>query len=41
MGMTQYGLALCFTAYTCPLNFEVLQLKENQHFGILQCFKEL
>lgn len=41
LGMTQYRLALSFTAYTCPLNLEASQLKGNQHFAILQCFKEL
>jgi len=34
MGMTQFRLALSLTAYTCPLNFEVLHLKGNQHFVI-------
>lgn len=40
-GMRQYRFALSFTIYTCPLNFEALQLKGKQHFAILQCFKEL
>lgn len=36
MGMTQYRLALFFTAYTCPLNFEALN-----GTGILPFFSAL
>lgn len=39
MGMTQYGLAFSFTAYTWPLNSEALLCKGNQHFGILSALR--
>lgn len=34
MRMARYELALSFTAYTCPLNFEALQLEGEQHFAV-------
>lgn len=34
MRMPHYRLALSFTAYTCPLNFEALQLQGEQCFAL-------